>query len=73
MQEINIGVKVEEEGVSFFGTEEVNALLKKGHVVVSVEPGEVMVEEVPAEEGEDEEEMGYALAGFNIVVKLQPK
>jgi len=69
MQKIEIGVKIEDDGVSFFGTDEVNKLLKQGLSVVSVEPGEVMVEEVPAEEtGEDN---GYALAGFNITVTLK--
>lgn len=69
MQEVRIGVRIEEEGVSFFGTEEVNALLQQGHRVEKIEPGDVLVEEVPEEDAD--EEGAYALAGFELRVTFK--
>jgi hypothetical protein len=71
MAQVNIGAHIGEEGVSFFGMDEVNALLAQGQKVTKIEEGQVLVEEVPLDESEsDEDEPAYAIAGFEIVVTL---
>jgi hypothetical protein len=67
-----IGARITEEGIEFFGTDEVNSLLASGHRVTKIEPGEVIVEEVPPEVSMSEDEQEYTLAGFEIIVTLDP-
>ena len=66
-----IGARITEEGIEFFGTDEVNELLSSGHRVTKIEPGEVIVEEVPPEVSMSEDEQEYTLAGFEIIVTLE--
>jgi len=39
---------------------------------LKIEPGEVIVEEVPPEVSMSEDEQEYTLAGFEIIVTLEP-
>lgn len=64
MRQTTMGARVTEDGIEFFGTDEINALIEAGQKIVRIEPGEVIVEEVPEEEG------AYAVAGFELVVTL---
>lgn len=67
MKEITIGIRINEGGLEFFGTEEVNALIQQGYRVSRIEPDQALLEEV---ESEDEEEESFALAGCEITVTL---
>jgi hypothetical protein len=69
MQEISVGVRIAEGELEFFGTEEVNDLLKRGYQVASIEPEEAMVEADP-EESSDTEGPVYTLTGFSVTVAL---
>lgn len=71
MKEISVGVRIAEEGLEFFGTDEVNTLLKRGYQVTGIEPEEAMVE-ADSEESSDTEEPVYTLAGFSVRVSLKP-
>ena len=64
MQQATIGARIGEDGVEFFGTDEVNALIEQGYRVVSLYPGRTLMEAVP------EEEDAYAVAGFEVTVTL---
>jgi hypothetical protein len=64
MQQITLGARITDDGVEFFGTDEVNALIEQGHRVVTVYPGRTLVEAVP------EEDDAYAVSGFEITVTL---
>ena len=68
MKEVSVGVRIAEDGLEFFGTDEVNGLLKRGYLVASIEPEEAMVE---ADEESDDEEPVYTLAGFSVKVALK--
>ncbi|MES2459063.1 MAG: hypothetical protein V4671_00660 [Armatimonadota bacterium] len=70
MKEISVGVRIADEGLEFFGTDEVNSLLKRGYQVASIEPEEAMVE--AEEEPSDTAEPIYTLAGFSVTVALKP-
>ena len=73
MKEISVGVRIAEEGLEFFGTDEVNDLLKRGYQVASIEPGEAMVE-AESEDSSEPAETGepvYTLAGFSVTVALR--
>jgi hypothetical protein len=67
-----IGARITDEGIEYFGMEEINSLLANGHRVTKIEPGEVIVEEVPPEVSMSEDEQEYTLAGFEIIVTLEP-
>lgn len=69
MKEISVGVRIAEGELEFFGTEEVNDLLKHGYQVASNEPEEALVEADP-EESSDTEGPVYTLAGFAVTVAL---
>jgi hypothetical protein len=71
MKKVSVGVRIAEEGLEFFGTDEVNGLLKRGFQVASIEPEEAMVEANPEEESDTEEPI-YTLAGFSVKVTLKP-
>ena len=72
MQEINVGAQIADEGLQFFGLDELNALIQAGHRVVRIDPGQVLVEEIDEDELEEDEEEGVALVGFELNVVLEP-
>jgi hypothetical protein len=66
-EEVLIGGRfTNETGLSFFGTDKVNDLIKAGAKVVSVEPEDAVMNKV----GESEGEVILVLGGFNIKVVL---
>lgn len=72
-EQISIGVRLTDDGsLEFFGLEEVNARLSSGGRVVRVEPGQILLEELEGdeEEGGEDDEGAYALAGCEINVTL---
>jgi hypothetical protein len=70
MKKVKVGIRTGEKGLSFFGDDEVNALIADGWVVRAVNAGDAIVEKVPSEQGKEV----FALAGADIVVVLdEPK
>ena len=68
MREIEVGVRIDmHEGLSFFGTEEVNDLLRQGGRVVAVEPGGAIMRKL----GEEAENVRLTLSGFSLKVKIE--
>lgn len=61
--------------MQYFGLDELNDLIKQGHRVLSVVPGEVLVDELAPEEGDeiDADEPQFSLAGFTMQVELEEK
>lgn len=64
--EVRIGLRVEDETLTFFGTEEVNFKIAQGWTVVAVNPGDAYVDQY--EEGG---EVVETLAGADLVVVLK--
>ena len=64
--EVRIGLRVEDETLTFFGTEEVNFKIAQGWTVVAVNPGDAYVDQY--EEGG---EVYETLAGADLVVVLK--
>ena len=62
---IDIGLRVRPK-VEFFGIQEVNELIRQGRNVVSIEPGEALMEKL----GEDQGNVRLAFSGFRIKVQL---
>lgn len=68
MREIEIGIRIDpHEGLCFFGTEEINDLLRQGGRVVAIEPGGVIMQKL----GEDAENVRLTLSGFSLKVKVE--
>ena len=65
-QSITIGIRIEEDGLEFFGTDEVNERIAAGAKVLRIEPGNALVEKVEGEDGGEE----YALVGCDLTVVL---
>ena len=64
--EVRVGLRVEDETLTFFGTEEVNYKIANGWTVVSVQPGDAYVDEV-----EEDGEVYETLAGADLVITLK--
>ena len=64
--EVRIGLRVEDETLTFFGTEEVNFKIAQGWTVIVVNPGDAYVDQY--EEGG---EVFETLAGADLVVVLK--
>ena len=64
--EVRIGLRVEDETLTFFGTEEVNFKIAQGWTVIAVNPGDAYVDQY--EEGG---EVFETLAGADLVVVLK--
>jgi hypothetical protein len=68
MREIEVGIRIDEhEGLSFFGTEEVNDLLQRGGRVVAIEPGGAIMRKL----GEEGGNVSLTLSGFSLKVKIE--
>ncbi|HKI32231.1 MAG TPA: hypothetical protein VKA46_10210 [Gemmataceae bacterium] len=68
MREIEVGIRIDiHEGLSFFGTEEINDLLRLGGRVVAVEPGGAIMRKL----GEDGDTVSLTLSGFSLKVKIE--
>ena len=67
MKEIEVGIRIRPgEGIQFFGTEEVNELIRRGARVVAIEPGDAILNKI----GEDDGNVRMVLGGCNIRVIL---
>jgi hypothetical protein len=67
MMEIVLGIRISgETGISFFGIDEVNEEIRKGKRIVSIEPGDAIVEKISEEGGKAQ----LALAGGNVRIVL---
>ncbi|MBP0035961.1 MAG: hypothetical protein J7524_22840 [Roseofilum sp. Belize BBD 4] len=67
-KDIKIGLIMNpEEGLKFFGLEEVNNLLSKGEKIIKIEPEGAILEEV----SRDSEGIEVELNGFALIVKLE--
>ena len=67
MREMEIGVRVDyESGLSFFGIEEANDLIRQGGRIIRVEPGGAIMRKL----GEDAENVRLTLSGFSIKLHL---
>lgn len=64
--EVRIGLRVEDETLTFFGTEEVNFKIAQGWTVVAVNPGDAYVDQY-----EESGEVFETLAGADLVVVLK--
>lgn len=77
MKRTEIGLNIGEEGMHYFGLDELNDLIRGGHRVLRIVPGEVLVadlsgdgeEEIPEGEGSDLEQ--YSVSGFTMQVELE--
>lgn len=65
---VQVGVRITDQGITFFGTDQVNELLARGRSVVRIDPGEVLVEEVESDEPGGE---AFSLAGFQLSVTIR--
>jgi hypothetical protein len=67
MKQMEIGMRIHlKDGPSFFGLDQVNAALKAGASVVSVQEGAVITSKV----GEDTDNVELAMTGFSVKVVL---
>jgi hypothetical protein len=67
MREIEVGIRIDlHQGLSFFGTEEINDLLSQGKRVVAIEPGGALMRKL----GEEGENVRLTLSGFSLKVKI---
>jgi len=68
MKEIKVGIRIDpDSGISFSGLDEVNALIKDGAVVTSIQPGGAVMRKL----GEDENDVRLTLCGCDIKVLLR--
>lgn len=68
MRDIEVGVRIDtHSGLSFFGTEEINDVLRRGGRVVAVEPGGAIMRKL----GEDADNVRLTLSGFSLKVKVE--
>jgi hypothetical protein len=68
MREIEVGIRIDmHKGISFFGTEEVNDLLRQGGRVVAIEPGGAIMQKL----AEDAGNVRLTLSGFSLKVKIE--
>lgn len=67
MKEIELGIRIRAgEGICFFGTKEVNELIRRGARVVAIEPGDAILNKI----NEDDDNVRLVLGGCNIRVIL---
>lgn len=68
MRTIEVGIRVDvHNGLQFFGTEDVNDLLKGGARIVSLDPGGAIMRKL----GEEGGNVQLTLSGFSLQVVLE--
>src|SRR5262249_32236511 len=68
MREVEIGIRIRlREGISFFGLEEVNGLIRQGAKVVAIQPGGALMEKL----GEEGGNVRLTLTGCKMKVLLE--
>ncbi|MBI4783259.1 MAG: hypothetical protein HY785_18355 [Oscillatoriophycideae cyanobacterium NC_groundwater_1537_Pr4_S-0.65um_50_18] len=66
MKELEVGLRVSREGISFFGLNEVNAAIEHGAKVVAIKEGNALMHKT--EEGDQNVQLRFS--GFSIIVVL---
>lgn len=67
MEKLEAGIRIEEDGLVYFGLEQINQKLKTGAIIKELQPGGVVMSKT----GEDEENMTLAIGGCQIVVVFE--
>lgn len=68
MEQIDIGMRIHpREGITFFGTEEVNERIRQGARVAAIEPAGAILNKT----GEDGENVRLVLGGCKLTVSLE--
>jgi len=68
MREVEVGLRFDvETGLSFFGIDEVNELLRRGARVVALEPGGAIMRKL----GADDDNVRLTLGGFSLKVRIE--
>ena len=72
MKTAEIGLNITENGMEFVGLDALNEMIRQGHRVARVSPGEVLVAELESD-GQDGDDEGteYSLSGFTMQVELE--
>ncbi|WP_150111727.1 hypothetical protein [Oscillatoria nigro-viridis] len=67
MEELEIGLRIESaKGLTFFGLEEINELLKNGANITAIEPVGTLTQQIQKEDGI----VHLAITGFSLKVKF---
>ncbi|NJL81619.1 MAG: hypothetical protein HC836_31770 [Richelia sp. RM2_1_2] len=66
MQEIKAGLRISQEGLSFFGLEEVNASIQRGAKVLAIKEGDAIMHK----EKQGEENVRLSFSGFSVIVLI---
>ena len=68
MRDVDVGRRIDvDTGLSFFGAEEVNELIRRGGRVVSLKPGGAIMRK----RGEDADNVRLTLSGFGLKVRIE--
>jgi hypothetical protein len=68
MREVEVGLRIDlNTGLSPFGTDEVNELIRRGGRVVALEPGGAIMRKL----GENKGNVSLTLSGFSIKVRIE--
>ena len=68
MKEVVIGIRIDvETGIQFLGLDEVNKAIRQGERIASIEPGDLIVEQVEDEDGD----IQLALSGGHVRVLFE--
>ena len=67
MKKIEVGLRMDsKQGVSFFGTDEVNKLLSCGSKIIALEPGGAITRQIQSDDGT----VRLVVSGFSLIIKL---
>ncbi|TXR53976.1 hypothetical protein [Reinekea thalattae] len=69
MIEIKIGLNVTNEGLKFYGSDEVNEKIEKGAKILSINPSQFFIKEHP--EKDTDKTKSITLRGWEMVVELE--
>jgi len=69
MKELKFGLNISNEGMEFFGTDELNKLIEEGWLVKSISPSQAFVKENP--EAHTEESESFTFAGYEMCAILE--
>jgi hypothetical protein len=70
LKELKIGLRIsKEEGLSFFGIDEVNKEIAKGAKVIEIKKGDALM----SKKEENQENVRLSLSGFTVIVVISDK
>jgi hypothetical protein len=68
MKEFKAGLRFSEEnGISFFGLDEINNELMRGGKVISIKEGGVIMRK----KASDEDNIGLTISGFSVILEIE--